>query len=158
MKYTVVHRGKDTEIEVRDAGPDQYEVTAFGRTFLLEAHKQPDGLLTVREGAALWHATREPREPLTVLNAREAHRRELEKDSAAGSGSWEIRSPMPGKIVAVAVAKDSEVKAGQGLVTVEAMKMENELRAPQPGIIAEVLVQAGQAVTAGAVLIRGKAT
>jgi len=157
MKYLVTHDGKDTEIDVCDAGADTYALRAFGRTITLKAHREEDGTLTLRDGFELWRAPITPREPLTVLNAREAQKRELQKNDKKASSGWEIKSPMPGKIVAVLVAVGVEVKAAQGVVTVEAMKMENELRAPQGGIISEVLVQAGQTVTAGAVLIRGKA-
>jgi biotin carboxyl carrier protein len=60
---------------------------------------------------------------------------------------------MPGKVVRVLVGLGDEVKENQGLVVVEAMKMENELRAPRPGVVAAVHVAVGQAVDKGAPLV-----
>jgi len=73
--------------------------------------------------------------------------------TAAAGGPAEIRAVMPGKVVAVLVPEGSEVQAGQGLVVVEAMKMENEITAPRAGRVASVRVQPGAAVEAGAVLV-----
>jgi biotin carboxyl carrier protein len=74
----------------------------------------------------------------------------------AGAGSHAekvIKSPMPGRVVKVLVAKGDAVKAGQGLVVLEAMKMENEVRARAPGTVAAVHVTAGAAVEGSAVLV-----
>jgi biotin carboxyl carrier protein len=60
---------------------------------------------------------------------------------------------MPGKIVRILVKPGDSVLARQGLVVVEAMKMENELRAPKAGTVAEVRVTEGASVEAGAVLV-----
>jgi len=60
---------------------------------------------------------------------------------------------MPGKVVRVLVAPGAPVKARQGLVVVEAMKMENEVRALRDGQVREVLVVEGQSVDAGATLL-----
>jgi biotin carboxyl carrier protein len=60
---------------------------------------------------------------------------------------------MPGLVVRVLVQPDERVPAGQGLVVIEAMKMENELRAPSAGIVRRVGVTAGSAVEKGALLI-----
>ena len=60
---------------------------------------------------------------------------------------------MPGLVVRVNVAEGDEVAAGQGLVVMEAMKMENELRAPAPGRVRRVLATPGTAVEKGAVLV-----
>jgi biotin carboxyl carrier protein len=59
---------------------------------------------------------------------------------------------MPGRVVRVLEAAGAEVVAGQGLVVIEAMKMENEIRAPRPGRVHEVAVREGQVVEAGALL------
>ena len=60
---------------------------------------------------------------------------------------------MPGKVIEVLVAEGDSVEKGQGLVIVEAMKMENELACPRDGTVQRVLVQSGTAVERGAVLL-----
>ena len=64
-----------------------------------------------------------------------------------------VQSPMPGKVVKVLVAVGDEVKAGQGVVVVEAMKMENELKSPKDGKVKAVAAKEGQAVEAGQSLV-----
>ena len=64
-----------------------------------------------------------------------------------------ILAPMPGLVLKVEVEVGQAVKAGQGVVIVEAMKMENELKAPSDGVVAKVLVQERQTVEKGATLI-----
>ena len=64
-----------------------------------------------------------------------------------------ILAPMPGLVLKVEVEVGQAVKAGQGVVVVEAMKMENELKAPADGVVASIAVQPGQTVDKGAVLI-----
>jgi biotin carboxyl carrier protein len=74
--------------------------------------------------------------------------------SAAGaSASKDVVAPMPGRIVKVLVKAGDEVAVGQGLVVVEAMKMENELRARRKGTVAAVRVSEGMSVEAGTVLV-----
>ncbi len=70
-----------------------------------------------------------------------------------GSGPQRVTSPMPGKIVRVLVKAGDPVTAKQGLVVVEAMKMENELRAARDGRVRELSVAEGQSVDAGTVLL-----
>ena len=64
-----------------------------------------------------------------------------------------VKSPMPGRVVKVLVAKGDSVAVGQPLLVVEAMKMENEIRAKAAAVIAEVHVQPGEAVEANAKLL-----
>ena len=71
---------------------------------------------------------------------------------ARGHGQVTIAAPMPGRVVRVLVAAGDEVAARQGVVVVEAMKMENELRAPRAGRVKEVSVTAGTPVEAGRIL------
>ena len=75
-------------------------------------------------------------------------------DEAAASGDGAIRSPMPGKIVAVAVKVGDKVARGAALVTLEAMKMEHALTAPFDGTVAEVRGAAGDQVAEGVLLVR----
>ena len=69
------------------------------------------------------------------------------------SGPQRVVAPMPGKVVRVLVKPGDDVKARQGLVVVEAMKMENELRAARDGRVRDVAVAEGQSVDAGTVLL-----
>jgi acetyl/propionyl-CoA carboxylase alpha subunit len=68
-------------------------------------------------------------------------------------GPLQVTAPMPGKIVRLLVAAGSDVVAGQGLVVVEAMKMQNEIKAVRPGRVASIPVREGETVGAGAVLV-----
>jgi biotin carboxyl carrier protein len=72
---------------------------------------------------------------------------------APKAGPSAVQSPMPGKVVKVLVAVGDEVKSGQGVVVVEAMKMENELKSPKDGKVKSVAVKEGQAVEAGQSLV-----
>ena len=68
------------------------------------------------------------------------------------AGATPLRAPMPGRIVKLLVDPGQEVVAGQGLVVMEAMKMENELRSPRAGRVKEIHVRERQAVETGALL------
>lgn len=71
----------------------------------------------------------------------------------SGEGPQKLTAPMPGKVVRVLVAPGAEVKAGQGLIVVEAMKMQNEMKAARKGVVKQVLVKEGANVNAGEVLV-----
>jgi biotin carboxyl carrier protein len=73
--------------------------------------------------------------------------------ASIGSGRQNITAPMPGKVVRVLVNAGDAVEVGQGLVVVEAMKMQNELKASRPGRVMEVRTSAGQTVGAGDTLV-----
>jgi biotin carboxyl carrier protein len=73
--------------------------------------------------------------------------------AGAAGGPLEIRAIIPGRIVAVAVAPGDTVEAGQTLLAVEAMKMQNELRAPRAGTVTRVAAGAGATVELGDVLV-----
>jgi acetyl/propionyl-CoA carboxylase alpha subunit len=92
-----------------------------------------------------------------ALRLRETALDAMEQALAAAQqvgGILEVRSPIPGLVKAVSVKINDEVKAGQTVVVLEAMKMENEIIAPHGGIICGVEAQPGQAVAAGAVLVK----
>jgi biotin carboxyl carrier protein len=67
-------------------------------------------------------------------------------------GPIKLVAPMPGKVVRVLAAEKTEVDAGQGVLVVEAMKMQNELKSPKKGIVQKILASEGAAVNAGDVL------
>lgn len=88
-----------------------------------------------------------------ALDARTRAIRDLTAAAAGPTGPAPLVAPMPGMIVRVSVAVGDAVVAGQGLVVMEAMKMENELRAAGAGTVAAVRAVPGTAVQKGAVLI-----
>jgi biotin carboxyl carrier protein len=77
----------------------------------------------------------------------------LGSQGAAASSDGRVVAPMPGRVVKVLVTPGAAVEARQGVVVVEAMKMENELRAPRAGVVREVRVTEGASVDAQAVLV-----
>ena len=91
--------------------------------------------------------------PLQIRPAGSFGRQKKEGPGAHGAGPQRVTAPMPGKVVRVLVKPGEDVKARQGLVVVEAMKMENELRAARDGRVRDVAVKEGQSVDAGAVLL-----
>jgi biotin carboxyl carrier protein len=66
----------------------------------------------------------------------------------------EVRAPMPGRVVRLLVAEGEEVRAGQGLLVLEAMKMQNEIRAPRAGVVRTLGVREGASVEANGLLVR----
>jgi biotin carboxyl carrier protein len=88
--------------------------------------------------------------PVTVNGRR---LRAAQEGGAHADGLQSVAAPMPGRVVRVLVALGDEVAARQGVVVVEAMKMENELRSPKAGRVREVSVTPGTLVEAGRVLM-----
>jgi len=88
-----------------------------------------------------------------VLDERTAHIRSLVGVGAAPAGSTVLKAPMPGLVTKVSVEPGQAVVAGASLVTLEAMKMENDLRATGSGTVDRVAVAAGETVEKGAILI-----
>jgi biotin carboxyl carrier protein len=135
-----------------DERPIDLDVVAVGRQ------------LSVRFGGQVIDLTTEGRPPeIGVVASGHRLRVRVESERSASdaraergvSGQSErvVRSPMPGRVVKVLVAKGEAVEAGQGLIVLEAMKMENEIRAREAGSVAEVHVLAGATVEANATLI-----
>jgi biotin carboxyl carrier protein len=93
------------------------------------------------------------------LDVEDAERADLRRratratDAETASGPAEIRAIIPGRVAAVRVTAGDAVEAGQTLLVVEAMKMQNELRAPQAGTVERVAVGEGQTIDAGDVLV-----
>jgi pyruvate carboxylase subunit B len=81
-------------------------------------------------------------------------RRGKQRAAVEETGEAELTSPMPGVVVAVLVEAGQEVRTGEGLLILEAMKMENEIRAPRTGVVEAVHVSPGQRVGQGDVLLR----
>lgn len=88
-----------------------------------------------------------------ALDERTRQIRDVSAASAAPTGPAPVIAPMPGLVVRVRVAIGDRVEAGQGVVVMEAMKMENELRATAAGVVKSIEVEAGTAVEKGTLLV-----
>jgi biotin carboxyl carrier protein len=112
-------------------------------------------LCLVEGGGSDWVVTVHGRRiPVTVRSRRERILAEAESSVRQAGGPIEIRATLPGLVVDVAVEEGGEVGEGAVLVTIEAMKMQNEVRAPRAGRVASIAVAIGHKVVAGSTLLR----
>jgi biotin carboxyl carrier protein len=120
-------------------------VTSEGRQAEARIERTPDGGMRVRIGAVTFDF-----DLLDELTARAL----LATGGRAVRKAKHVAAAMPGRVLRVLVAEGDAVAAGQPLVVLEAMKMENEVKSPQDGVVSGIAVSAGQPVTAGEVLVR----
>lgn len=164
MKYVVDVNGERLTVEL--AGGDEVRVgDQVLHARLVDVEGTPVSLLTVGDRVYRVVARRgDARGRYTLaldgyafaveaLDERTRAIRDLSAASAAAAGPSPLVAPMPGLVVRVAVAVGDQVAAGQGLVVMEAMKMENELRAASGGTVRAVHAAPGTAVEKGAVLV-----
>jgi biotin carboxyl carrier protein len=147
MKWQILVDGRPVEIDpqnlesVREVEPGVYSVFVEGRSFEVSTVPAPDGLHVHAGGRRFAVEVRDPRDASRHSRA------------AVGSGRQNISTPMPGKVVRLLVSAGDAVDAGQGLVVVEAMKMQNEMKASRAGRVVEVRVRDGETVGAGDTLV-----
>ncbi len=163
MKYIVEIDGERTEVDI--VGDEVRVDGALVRARLSDVPGTPITLLTVGDTVhrvLARRGTARGQYALTVdgrsfgadaLDERSRAIRDLTAAGAAATGPAPLVAPMPGLVVRVQVAAGDVVAAGQALVVMEAMKMENELRASSAGTVRRVAVEAGTAVEKGAVLV-----
>jgi acetyl/propionyl-CoA carboxylase alpha subunit len=109
----------------------------------------------VEGSGAEWFVTlRGRRIPVSARSWRERLMAEAERAATVHSGPVAVKATLPGLVIAVVVAVGDEVEEGAPLLTIEAMKMQNEVRAPRAGRVIEVSVASGVAVATGAALLR----
>jgi pyruvate carboxylase subunit B len=139
--------GQPVEADLRSNHTSNvWNLVLDGRSYTLCARK--------RNGRGAWEIDIDGRRlEALALDERSKAIRELAGTVAATHGPVEVKAPMPGLVIKVEVATDDEVQTGQGLVIIEAMKMENELKAMMAGTVGDVLVKAGQTVDKGEPLL-----
>ena len=130
----------DREASILEVEPGIYSVLIGNRSYEVKIVAASGGYYVDLDGHRSFIEVRDPR--TLVKSGR----------GGAGEGRQSVTAPMPGKVVRVLVEAGSEVQAGDGMIVVEAMKMQNEMKAPKTGRVVEVLVREGATVAAGEVL------
>ncbi len=162
MKYEIVIDGHPHQVELERAERG-YECRVDGEAFALDVAMTARDVLSIIHNGRQYEAKREyslmgethiivgsERFTAEVRDPRSLRSRR----AAAGheAGPAKILAPMPGKIIRLIAAEGDEVDAGQGLVVVEAMKMQNEIKTTKKGKVTKIAVKEGSAVNAGDLL------
>lgn len=163
MELIVKVDGREERVAVR-RGTEGYEVTVGATPYHVDAAELRNSLWSLRldgvhhevavrpAGEGTWRVaareaawTAEVADPLTHL-ARQV------QAASGGRRRQRIAAYMPGRVVSILVQEGDEVRAGQGILVLEAMKMQNEILAEHDGTVTRILVEAGQSVDGGAPL------
>jgi biotin carboxyl carrier protein len=136
--------GATYEVEFVPIGGGLFSLIIGGRSYEVDVVEEGEGVL------AVWVEG----EPHHIQFEEEGRRRRRAVRAPGQEGGPQtIIAPMPGKVVKVLVSLEQQISAGQGVVVVEAMKMENELKASGPGVVKEIRVREGAGVGGGDVLV-----
>ena len=149
QRMRIRRRGDRFEVEVGECaytvdaarvGGGRWSLILEGAQYEVSVHREPDGGYRVasRGGSQLVELA----DPLTHLAS-------ATRGGSRSQGRRTVKAYMPGRVVAVLAAEGDVVVAGQGVVVLEAMKMENEIRADHAGTLLKIHVAAGQAVEGG---------
>lgn len=171
MKFIAVVDEKEHQIIVKDQEHGVYKVEVDGREYMVDSQTLPSQIMSFLIDNKSYDLDLDKDQSNDPLDGRIAvrvrgrvlrfemleQRRKKMKDAAAmhfsQSGTVNITSPMPGKVLRFLVEEGEEVKKGQGLVVMEAMKMENELKTTKDGVVKKISSSPGLAVDSGALLL-----
>ncbi len=131
--------GQEIEVDAELTTRDVLSVLLDGKAYEIKRERSLQGELHMVIGSARYAVdVQDPRSLRT--------RRAI---AGVESGPQKIKAPMPGKIVRLLVGEKDEVKAGQGVIVMEAMKMQNEMKSPKDGKVQKILTAEGSTVNAG---------
>ena len=130
--------GKEFEVDAIRVADDVLSIISGGKTYELKRDVSPSGNHLYFNGRAFGYEVRDPR----ALRGRRLA-------GVHAEGPKKITAPMPGKVVRVIAAPGTRVEAGQGVIVIEAMKMQNELKSPKKGTVQKIVAGEGTAVNAG---------
>jgi biotin carboxyl carrier protein len=160
MIYDINVDGKNYRLELSRVDA-RWECRVDGREVVIDAVLARRDVLSVIIGGKAYEIKRErtatdvhlwvgPRRYAVQLRDPRSLRSRAGADD--GKGPRKLLAPMPGKVVRVLLKEESQVEAGQGVVVVEAMKMQNEIKSPKKGVVRKIVASEGAAVNAGDVL------
>ena len=165
MKLTAELAGEKHQIEIKRDGA-RLSALIDGRRYEVEAREQGAGVYLLLSGNRVFECRVDQSEAqrgsievhvggdtyaVTLSDPKRLRGAQLTGAQADGTAA-QIVAPMPGKVVRVLVQQGSQVEAGDGILVVEAMKMQNELKSPKAGTVTELHASAGSTVNAGEVL------
>jgi biotin carboxyl carrier protein len=131
---------REFELDVRETQSGVLSLLLNGRSYEVRREATPAGTV-ISVGDARYHA--EVADPRSLRTRRA---------TGSDAGPQKITAPMPGKIVRILASEGNEVHEGQGLLVIEAMKMQNELKSARKGVVRKIMVKEGAAANAGDVL------
>jgi biotin carboxyl carrier protein len=142
VAWRVTLDGRAVAVDVVEIAPNTLSILLNGQSFENIVTPSPNSKLELQTGSREFIA--EAIDPRAWSGRRHG--------SVEAEGRQQIVAPMPGKVVRLLVKEGDRIEAGQGLLVVEAMKMQNEIRSPKSGVVERVLAKEGQPVNAGDVL------
>ena len=128
----------------------KFNITVNGNQYEVEVEEIKDGVPAnsrVEQSQPRVQTTSEPAQKAQVIKT------ETKKPVVVGELAASIKAPMPGTINDIKVSEGQNVKSGDVLIILEAMKMENELMSPKDGIVKQIVVSKGASVSSGDVLV-----
>jgi biotin carboxyl carrier protein len=134
--------GQEMEVDAALTARDVLSVLICGKAYEIKRERSLQGELHMVIGSARYAV--DVQDPRSLKTRRAV--------AGAEAGPQKIKAAMPGKIVRVLVSEKEEVKAGQGVIVMEAMKMQNEMKSPKNGRVQKILAAEGSAVNAGDIL------
>jgi biotin carboxyl carrier protein len=158
MRFSASISGKDRQLEIIRRG-EGFECRIDGKYVEIDMSRISSDILSILYEGKSYEVRRGVNEAVTVGENSYQIRltdprswRSRNQSGAGGYGPQKLTASMPGKVVRVLAKAGASVHSGQGILVIEAMKMQNELRAPRAGTIASIQVREGQAVNAGEVV------
>ena len=144
--YTLEVDGAPLELDARQLGEGEFHLLSDNTSHNVLVEGSGAKMVIHLDGVAV---------PVRLLDERQAARLAATESGASrgADGSVAVKAPMPGQVVKRLVEEGDTVSSGQGVIVVEAMKMENELRSPVDGVIKKILVDEGTNVEAGEDLV-----
>jgi biotin carboxyl carrier protein len=141
-RWKVSLDGRAVAADALELSPGIYSILLEGLSHEVRVSPAPDGTLRILSGVEEF--TAEIADPRSWRGRRHG--------ALEAAGRQSVVAPMPGKVVRVLRKAGEKVELGEGILVVEAMKMQNEIRSPKSGVIERLLVQEGQAVNSGEIL------
>ena len=152
-QFAITIKGSRRVVDVSWIDADTLSLLDGATAREIRIHRGANGAVGIEIGGRIYEAVVSPKRGREGFSPYRDRKIPPDPFSGPPSGSHTIKAPMPGRVVRVLVAIGDRVAAHQGIVVVEAMKMENELRTPRAGTVKKIDVAAGATVDAGAVLV-----